>query len=131
MRRESSSEPDAQDLFDGAEATWTTVPVYQDLAHVEQVSDDAKPTISSISSKKGKKRNDDARWNRLRDVQRAFRARRAAHLQVRCLLVFDPHSLRKRLQALKPSENRFCGNRSKMWSYVLVRKICALDFQLS
>lgn len=34
------------------------------------------------SSKRGRKRNDNLPPNRARDVQRAFRARRAAHLQV-------------------------------------------------
>ncbi|TEB34697.1 hypothetical protein FA13DRAFT_1599439, partial [Coprinellus micaceus] len=33
------------------------------------------------SSKRGRKRNDNLPPNRARDVQRAFRARRAAHLQ--------------------------------------------------
>jgi hypothetical protein len=37
------------------------------------------------SSKRGRKRNDNLPPNRARDVQRAFRARRAAHLQVRLL----------------------------------------------
>ena len=36
-----------------------------------------------MSSKRGRKRNDNLPPNRARDVQRAFRARRAAHLQVR------------------------------------------------
>ncbi|KLO13051.1 hypothetical protein SCHPADRAFT_812788, partial [Schizopora paradoxa] len=35
----------------------------------------------STSSKRGRKRNDNLPPNRARDVQRAFRARRAAHLQ--------------------------------------------------
>lgn len=35
-----------------------------------------------MSSKRGRKRNDTLPPNRARDVQRAFRARRAAHLQV-------------------------------------------------
>ena len=35
-----------------------------------------------MSSKRGRKRNDNLPPNRARDVQRAFRARRAAHLQV-------------------------------------------------
>lgn len=39
----------------------------------------------STSSKRGRKRNDNLPPNRARDVQRAFRARRAAHLQVRYL----------------------------------------------
>ncbi|KIK62540.1 hypothetical protein GYMLUDRAFT_104290, partial [Collybiopsis luxurians FD-317 M1] len=34
-----------------------------------------------MSSKRGRKRNDNLPPNRARDVQRAFRARRAAHLQ--------------------------------------------------
>lgn len=38
---------------------------------------------SLMSSKRGRKRNDNLPPNRARDVQRAFRARRAAHLQVR------------------------------------------------
>jgi hypothetical protein len=36
-----------------------------------------------MSSKRGRKRNDNLPPNRARDVQRAFRARRAAHLDVR------------------------------------------------
>ena len=35
-----------------------------------------------MSSKRGRKRNDNLPPNRARDVQRAFRARRAAHLDV-------------------------------------------------
>lgn len=38
--------------------------------------------LSIMSSKRGRKRNDNLPPNRARDVQRAFRARRAAHLQV-------------------------------------------------
>ena len=38
--------------------------------------------LFSMSSKRGRKRNDNLPPNRARDVQRAFRARRAAHLQV-------------------------------------------------
>lgn len=34
-----------------------------------------------MSSKRGRKRNDNLPPNRARDVQRAFRARRAAHLE--------------------------------------------------
>ena len=41
-----------------------------------------------MSSKRGRKRNDNLPPNRARDVQRAFRARRAAHLDV-CLLAFS------------------------------------------
>ncbi|KAF9484337.1 hypothetical protein BDN70DRAFT_849824 [Pholiota conissans] len=37
--------------------------------------------MSNSSSKRGRKRNDNLPPNRARDVQRAFRARRAAHLQ--------------------------------------------------
>lgn len=36
----------------------------------------------TMSSKRGRKRNDNLPPNRARDVQRAFRARRAAHLEV-------------------------------------------------
>jgi hypothetical protein len=39
-----------------------------------------------MSSKRGRKRNDNLPPNRARDVQRAFRARRAAHLDVRIIL---------------------------------------------
>ncbi len=39
-------------------------------------------SILSMSSKRGRKRNDNLPPNRARDVQRAFRERRAAHLQV-------------------------------------------------
>src|SRR5258706_4046163 len=88
MHRESSPESDAQNLFEGASDAddarsnlnapiMTALPA-QNLAHMEQVSDDAKLTISS---KKRKKRNEDA--------QRAFRERRAAHIRVRCLFLFD------------------------------------------
>lgn len=38
--------------------------------------------LFTMSSKRGRKRNDNLPPNRARDVQRAFRARRAAHLQV-------------------------------------------------
>ena len=41
-----------------------------------------------MSSKRGRKRNDNLPPNRARDVQRAFRARRAAHLQVRGFYFF-------------------------------------------
>ena len=40
------------------------------------------PYPMSTTSKRGRKRNDDLPPNRARDVQRAFRARRAAHLDV-------------------------------------------------
>lgn len=40
-----------------------------------------------MSSKRGRKRNDSLPPNRARDVQRAFRARRAAHLQVSLIIV--------------------------------------------
>ena len=40
-----------------------------------------------MSSKRGRKRNDNLPPNRARDVQRAFRARRAAHLEVRDLQI--------------------------------------------
>jgi hypothetical protein len=48
---------------------------------------DEQPRMAATSSatgavKRGRKRNDDLPPNRARDVQRAFRARRAAHLQV-------------------------------------------------
>lgn len=43
-----------------------------------------------MSSKRGRKRNDNLPPNRARDVQRAFRARRAAHLEVR--FFFEPRS---------------------------------------
>jgi hypothetical protein len=39
------------------------------------------------STQGGRKRNDNLPPNRARDVQRAFRARRAAHLQVRCSVI--------------------------------------------
>jgi hypothetical protein len=57
-----------------------------------------------MSSKRGRKRNDNLPPNRARDVQRAFRARRAAHLQVRCSMMsipFDPHNAYSQLQALE------------------------------
>jgi hypothetical protein len=38
--------------------------------------------VPPMSSKRGRKRNDNLPPNRARDVQRAFRARRAAHLEV-------------------------------------------------
>ena len=41
-----------------------------------------------MSSKRGRKRNDNLPPNRARDVQRAFRARRAAHLQVQIIRIF-------------------------------------------
>jgi hypothetical protein len=44
-------------------------------------------TIPSMSSKRGRKRNDSLPPNRARDVQRAFRARRAAHLLVNLFLL--------------------------------------------
>lgn len=43
-------------------------------------------TTLLMSSKRGRKRNDNLPPNRARDVQRAFRARRAAHLQVKSFL---------------------------------------------
>lgn len=48
-----------------------------------------------ISSKRGRKRNDNLPPNRARDVQRAFRARRAAHLQ----------ALEQRVQELEDENN--------------------------
>jgi hypothetical protein len=48
--------------------------------------------VPPMSSKRGRKRNDNLPPNRARDVQRAFRARRAAHLDVRnpSLFYFKP-----------------------------------------
>lgn len=46
-----------------------------------RISESTNPA-NSMSSKRGRKRNDNLPPNRARDVQRAFRARRAAHLQV-------------------------------------------------
>jgi hypothetical protein len=47
-----------------------------------------------MSSKRGRKRNDNLPPNRARDVQRAFRARRAAHLDVRIISLSLSLSLR-------------------------------------
>lgn len=47
----------------------------------------ARPVLTAMSSKRGRKRNDNLPPNRARDVQRAFRARRAAHLEVRPSLI--------------------------------------------
>ncbi|TFK49896.1 hypothetical protein OE88DRAFT_289043 [Heliocybe sulcata] len=49
-----------------------------------------------MSSKRGRKRNDNLPPNRARDVQRAFRARRAAHLQ----------AMEKRLEEVEEENNR-------------------------
>ncbi|KDQ15894.1 hypothetical protein BOTBODRAFT_96336, partial [Botryobasidium botryosum FD-172 SS1] len=49
-----------------------------------------------MSSKRGRKRNDNLPPNRARDVQRAFRARRAAHLE----------ALECRVQLLEDENNR-------------------------
>ncbi|KDQ57241.1 hypothetical protein JAAARDRAFT_35858 [Jaapia argillacea MUCL 33604] len=49
-----------------------------------------------MSSKRGRKRNDNLPPNRARDVQRAFRARRAAHLQ----------AMEKRVEELEEENNR-------------------------
>lgn len=53
-----------------------------------------------MSSKRGRKRNDNLPPNRARDVQRAFRARRAAHLQVRIHALFFPILFIKSLQTM-------------------------------
>ena len=45
--------------------------------------------VPPMSSKRGRKRNDNLPPNRARDVQRAFRARRAAHLEVRTSSLFQ------------------------------------------
>jgi hypothetical protein len=51
-------------------------------------------THSPMSSKRGRKRNDNLPPNRARDVQRAFLARRAAHLPVNFFcLRFDIHPI--------------------------------------
>ena len=60
-----------------------------------------------MSSKRGRKRNDNLPPNRARDVQRAFRARRAAHLLVRIALAYPScgsivPSLRSLLSPLPP-----------------------------
>ena len=47
--------------------------------------------LPTMSSKRGRKRNDNLPPNRARDVQRAFRARRAAHLEVRITLSSIAH----------------------------------------
>jgi hypothetical protein len=52
--------------------------------------------ICFMSSKRGRKRNDNLPPNRARDVQRAFRARRAAHLQVSSLVLFFGRSVANR-----------------------------------
>ncbi|KZT29694.1 hypothetical protein NEOLEDRAFT_1020572, partial [Neolentinus lepideus HHB14362 ss-1] len=49
-----------------------------------------------MSSKRGRKRNDNLPPNRARDVQRAFRARRAAHLQ----------AMEKRLEEVEEENSR-------------------------
>jgi len=50
------------------------------LLYVDALSP-SKQVPNTMSSKRGRKRNDNLPPNRARDVQRAFRARRAAHLQ--------------------------------------------------
>ena len=77
-----------------------------------------------MSSKRGRKRNDNLPPNRARDVQRAFRARRAAHLQVRfpiSLINFCSYSL---------YPNQFIPPPSRHWSNEsqnLRRRILACD----
>lgn len=61
--------------------------LYVSLAPLSPLLSASSNPISSspypaMSSKRGRKRNDNLPPNRARDVQRAFRARRAAHLQV-------------------------------------------------
>ena len=79
---------------------------------------------SLMSSKRGRKRNDNLPPNRARDVQRAFRARRAAHLQVQftiSLIIFRSYSL---------YPNKFISPPSRHWSnesQSLRRRILACD----
>ena len=61
-----------------------------------------------MSSKRGRKRDDNLPPNRARDVQRAFRAKRAAHLQVRCFrtsILVWPHNASLHSQALEQRVN--------------------------
>lgn len=67
----------------------------------------ATTTTTLMSSKRGRKRNDNLPPNRARDVQRAFRARRAAHLEAstvpsRC----TPTPLTLALRPAQALENR-------------------------
>lgn len=75
---------------DSADADWK-VPFICCLVFPFLVLPPLTPALAAapappMSSKRGRKRNDNLPPNRARDVQRAFRARRAAHLQVRHLL---------------------------------------------
>lgn len=61
--------------------------------------------VTSMSSKRGRKRNDNLPPNRARDIQRAFRARRAAHLLV-CISITVYVKLLKFLLCCQALEQR-------------------------
>jgi hypothetical protein len=67
-----------------------------------------------MSSKRGRKRNDSLPPNRARDVQRAFRARRAAHLQVN-------------LQFINYSEILFIQRRLTSFHQALEQRVAELE----
>ena len=79
----------------------------------------ASPTLLlAMSSKRGRKRNDNLPPNRARDVQRAFRARRAAHLLVSSPsnLNFIYHYISIRLSSSAYSTSSSKMHVSERWS---------------
>jgi hypothetical protein len=79
LRETPTEAPDTADLptqaLAGTKRTREPSPVAHSPSSGQHLS-------AMSSSKRGRKRNDNLPPNRARDVQRAFRARRAAHLQV-------------------------------------------------
>jgi hypothetical protein len=70
------------------------------------------PPMNAMSSKRGRKRNDALPPNRARDVQRAFRARRAAHLEaleLRVILLEDENERLRRALSLPPADRPSLG----------------------
>ena len=80
---------------------------------------------TSTSSKRGRKRDDTLPPNRARDVQRAFRARRASHLEAleqRVIILEDENARLRAALDLPPSDRPPLGTgptgRGKLTCYI-------------
>ena len=75
-------------------------------------------SVPSMSSKRGRKRNDNLPPNRARDVQRAFRTRRAAHLEVGPSSLYHTHlSLTPFFLLHRPSSSASLNWRKRMATF--------------
>ncbi|KIY43758.1 hypothetical protein FISHEDRAFT_9704, partial [Fistulina hepatica ATCC 64428] len=93
-----------------------------------------------MSSKRGRKRNDNLPPNRARDVQRAFRARRAAHLQAleqRVAELEDENNALRQALSLPPANRPPLGrgptgkDRPKTFESTTPSQPAQLNFQIS